>query len=46
MNEVEWVNQVAAQLSKEPWLLDDGVAVKTGLKLAYGSEIIRPLSRR
>lgn len=40
MNEVEWVNQVAAQLSKEPWLLDDGVAVKTGLKLAYGSEIL------
>jgi hypothetical protein len=40
MNEVEWVEQMALQLKSQPWLSQDGLAVQTGLKLAYGCEIV------
>ena len=40
MNEVEWVDQVAGQLRKQPWVSTEGLRVDTGLKLAYGAEIL------
>jgi hypothetical protein len=39
MNEVEWVEHVAARLRKQSWLSKQQLCVQTGLKLAYGCEI-------
>jgi hypothetical protein len=40
LNEVEWVQLVARQLGNQPWLSEERLSVQTGLKLAYGSEIV------
>ena len=40
MNEIEWVEEVARSLTNQAWLSEEGLTVKTGLKLAYGCEIM------
>ena len=43
MTEVEWVASVAGRLQGVPWLKGNSLlSVRTGLKLAYGSEIKLP----
>jgi len=39
MTEVQWVEQVANELSKESWFTSEHLSVKTALKLAYACEI-------
>jgi hypothetical protein len=39
MNEVEWVKHIAAAVSAQKLLSQDGLSLRTSLKLAYGCEI-------
>ena len=39
MNEADWVERIAAELKGQQWLEQDGLALRTGLKIAYGCEI-------
>jgi hypothetical protein len=39
MSEAQWVKRMASELGALPWLNENGLSVRTGLKVAYGCEI-------
>jgi hypothetical protein len=40
MTEAEWVERIASELRGLPWPEQDGLSLRTGLKVAYGCEIL------